>query len=105
MNPVCVESELIGGVKTAVLAHLQSDCVLRAATREVFMRAIQDGQCGLCNHFGEHHHQAAVRATILSSKSAEPTLLYECSHLKHAALHLKVTPFSGCDGFVAAAQV
>jgi hypothetical protein len=27
----------------------------------------------------------------------------ECGHLKHAALHLKVTPISGCDGFVPAA--
>jgi hypothetical protein len=68
------------------------------------MQAIQDGQCGLCNHFGEHHHQAAVLVTILSSKSAEPTLLDECGHPKHAALHLKVTPISGCDGFVPAAQ-
>jgi hypothetical protein len=24
------------------------------------MQALHVGQCGLCNHFGEHHAQAAV---------------------------------------------
>ena len=26
-------------------------------------------------------------------------LVDECGHPKHAPLHLKVTPISGCDGF------
>ncbi|WP_213805617.1 hypothetical protein [Granulicella sp. dw_53] len=68
------------------------------------MQTLQTGQCGLCNHFGEHHAQAAVLVTIHSSKTAEPTLLDECGHPKHAALHLKVTPISGCDGFIPAAE-
>jgi hypothetical protein len=68
------------------------------------MQTLQTGQCGLCNHFGEHHAQAAILVSIHTSKAAEATLLDECGHPKHASLHLKVTPISGCDGFVPAAQ-
>jgi hypothetical protein len=69
------------------------------------MQAVHDGQCGVCGHFGEHHHGTSdVLVTILSSKKADESFLDECGHPKHAALHLKVTPISGCDGFVAAAQ-
>jgi hypothetical protein len=60
---------------------------------------VQDGQCGLCNHFGEHHAETSAMVNILTSKQAEPSLLDECGHPKHAPLHLKVTPISGCDGF------
>ena len=66
--------------------------------------AIHDGQCGLCGHFGEHHHASAELVSILSSKKADEAMLDECGHPKHAALHLKVTPISGCDGFVPAAE-
>jgi hypothetical protein len=68
------------------------------------MQAVQSGQCGLCTHFGETHAKSAVLVTILSSKKADEGLLDDCGHPKHAALHLKVTPISGCDGFVPAAQ-
>jgi hypothetical protein len=67
------------------------------------MQAIHDGQCGACGHFGEHHKTAAL-VTILTSKKADESFLDECGHPKHAALHLKVTAISGCDGFVPAAQ-
>jgi hypothetical protein len=30
---------------------------------------------------------------------APETLLDDCGHPRHASLHLKVTPISGCDGF------
>jgi hypothetical protein len=30
---------------------------------------------------------------------APETMVDECGHPKHAALHLRVTPISGCDGF------
>lgn len=65
---------------------------------------VQNGQCGLCSHFGEHHAKTDALVTILNSKQAEPSLLDECGHPKHASLHLKVTPISGCDGFVPAAS-
>ena len=67
------------------------------------MQAVHDGQCGLCTHFGENHAKSEVLVTILSSKSAELTMLDDCGHPRHAALHLKVTPISGCDGFIPAA--
>lgn len=68
------------------------------------MESLHNGQCGLCGHFGENHARSQVLVSILTSKKAEPIMLDECGHPKHASLHLKVTPISGCDGFVAAAQ-
>ena len=68
------------------------------------MEQVQDGQCGLCTHFGEHHQKSDVLVTILSSHKADLKFLDDCGHPKHAALHLKVSPISGCDGFHAAAQ-
>ena len=67
------------------------------------MQAVHDGQCGLCTHFGEHQPKSDVLVTILSSKKADEIMVDECGHPKLAALHLKVTPISGCDGFVPAA--
>ena len=75
-----------------------------ARTLEGFMQTLHNGQCGLCNHFGELHAQTPLLVSIHSTKNAEPTLLDECGHPKHASLHLKVTPISGCDGFIPAAQ-
>ena len=68
------------------------------------MQSVHDGQCGLCSHFGETHAKSNVLVSILSSKQADTVLIDECGHPKHAALHLKVTPISGCDGFVPAAS-
>lgn len=68
------------------------------------MQAVSNGQCGLCGHFGEHHAKTEAHVSIMSSKKAEESLLDECGHPKHAALHLKVSPISGCDGFVPAAE-
>jgi hypothetical protein len=53
------------------------------------METVRNGQCGLCTHFGEQH-------------KTDLKVIDECGHPKHAALHLKVTPISGCDGFVPA---
>lgn len=66
------------------------------------MIAIHEGQCGLCMHFGEHHNQTPQLVQIRTSKKAPETLVDECGHPRHAALNLKVTPVSGCDGFVPA---
>jgi hypothetical protein len=68
------------------------------------MQTVHDGQCGLCTHFGETHEKTNVLVSILTTKSADATLLDSCGLPKNAALHLKVTPFSGCDGFQPAAQ-
>ena len=67
------------------------------------MQSLHTGQCGLCGHFGEHHKTDAL-VTILTSKSADLAVLDECGHPKNATLHLKVSPISGCDGFIPAAE-
>ena len=66
------------------------------------METVQNGQCGLCSHFGEHH-KTGVLISILSSHKADLKIVDECNHPKLADLHLKVTPISGCDGFAPAA--
>lgn len=68
------------------------------------MQTIHAGQCGLCTHFGESHHNDKVLISIMTSKKAELNVLDDCGHPKHAALHLKVTPISGCDGFTPVAS-
>jgi hypothetical protein len=68
------------------------------------MLSVHDGQCGLCSHFGEVHSQAAVLISIRTTKQAPESLVDSCGLPKNAALHLKVTPNSGCDGFQPAAS-
>jgi hypothetical protein len=67
------------------------------------MEAVHEGQCGLCGHFGENHGKNDQLISIVSKKEADVVMIDECGHPKHASLHLKVTPISGCDGFVPAA--
>ena len=67
------------------------------------METVQNGQCGLCTHFGENHEKADVLVSIRSSHQADLKIVDECGHPKNAGMHLKVTPISGCDGFVPAA--
>ena len=66
------------------------------------METVQDRQCGLCTHFGEQH-KTGVLVSIVSSQQADLKVI-ECGHPKHSARHLKVTPISGCDGFVPVAE-
>lgn len=70
------------------------------------MMQINDGQCGLCKHFGEHAALAAEEKQqliqIRTSKTAPEDLREECGHPQHEPLHLVVTPVSGCEGFEAA---
>jgi dihydroorotate dehydrogenase len=63
------------------------------------MLHVHDGQCGLCTHFGEEHPQDQKLMQIRKSMEAAEDLLDTCGHPRHAPLHLKVTPMSGCDGF------
>jgi hypothetical protein len=60
---------------------------------------VENGQCGLCTHYGETHAVGAQLMQIRKNHEAPETLVDECGHPKHASLHLKVTPISGCDGF------
>ena len=63
------------------------------------MHHVHDGQCGLCTHFGETHGQDEQIIAIRRQHEAPEELLDDCGHPRHASLHLKVTPISGCDGF------
>jgi hypothetical protein len=63
------------------------------------MQQVQEGQCGLCTHFGEQHMRDQALVQIRKSHSAPETLVDDCGHPRHASLNLKVTPISGCDGF------
>ncbi len=63
------------------------------------MHQVQDGQCGLCAHFGEDHNDAPQLMQIRQRHEAPEELVDDCGHPRHASLHLKVTPISGCDGF------
>lgn len=61
---------------------------------------IHEGQCGLCIHFAEHHKSSEPELLkIRKTKRASSGFIEECGHPAHAALHLKVNPTSGCDGF------
>jgi hypothetical protein len=44
-----------------------------------------------------------VLISIRTSHQADLKIIDECGHPKHAGLHLRVTPISGCDGFAPAA--
>ncbi len=65
------------------------------------MLHVEQGQCGLCTHFGEQHAEA-ILTQIRTSKEAKEDFIDECGHPKLSSLHLKVTAVSGCDGFKAA---
>lgn len=69
------------------------------------MVKIQDGQCGLCAHFGEQKPNDQQLIQIRLKHEAPEKLVAECGHPRHAPLHLMVTPLSGCTGFQPAAQV
>lgn len=63
------------------------------------MQAVQEGQCGLCAHFGEDHPGDHQLVRIRRQHEAPETLVEECGHPRHASLHLRVTPISGCQGY------
>jgi hypothetical protein len=63
------------------------------------MLQVHDGQCGLCTHFGEHHQPQPELIQVRTKHEAPEEMVDECGLPRHAALHLKVTPISGCDGF------
>jgi hypothetical protein len=69
------------------------------------MKQVDDGQCGLCAHFGEDHPDAQKIVQIRVRREAPEDVVDICGHPQHASLHLRVTPISGCDGFEPAPQV
>ena len=78
--------------KAGVITTIQRKNSQRAQT-------VNPGQCGLCTHFGEFHEPDKKLAQIRTQHEAPEDLIDDCGHPRHASLHLKVTPISGCDGF------
>lgn len=68
------------------------------------MTQVQQGQCGLCAHFGEQHPGDEKLVMIRLKHEAPEGLVEECGHPSLAPLHLMVTPISGCAGFQAAPE-
>ncbi len=71
------------------------------------MTHIDNGQCGLCVHFGEHSKNIPqeVLVRIRKKHEANERLVAECGHPNNSKLNLKVTPTSGCSGFEEAQEV
>lgn len=67
---------------------------------------VDNGQCGLCEHFGEHvngDQQVQEKLVQIRVKHEAPEdFKTECGHPQHEALHLVVTADSGCNGFTPA---
>ncbi len=65
------------------------------------MIKVRDGQCGLCQHFGRQEGEEASpqMLEILATHYASEELLAPCGQEQLSAMHLRVTPLSGCDGF------
>lgn len=63
---------------------------------------VQEGQCGLCTHFGENKPQEDRLIQIRAKHEAPVDMVAECGHPNNAPLHLQVTPTSGCEGFAPA---
>lgn len=61
------------------------------------MQLVQNGQCGVCSHFGEHHPDNEQLVQIRTTKQAPETYVDECG--KNEDINLKVTALSGCAGF------
>lgn len=66
------------------------------------MLRIDNGQCGMCAHFGESHPDDPKLVQVRIKGEAPEGLVDECGHPKHAELNLKVAPNSTCDGFTPA---
>jgi hypothetical protein len=63
------------------------------------MLQVQEGQCGLCVHFGEQHPNDVQLIQIRLKHEAPETLVEPCGLPEHADLKLMVTPISGCQAF------
>ena len=98
------KSRLNGGKVTRILHCRASDrsLIQNWIKENEPMKTIHEGQCGLCAHFGEDHPGEHQLVQIRQGHSAPEDFVEECGHPRHASLNLKVTPISGCDGFLPA---
>lgn len=63
------------------------------------MVKVENGQCGLCTHFGENQGNVPQIIQIRARHEAPETFSASCGHPRLSPLHLTVTPTSGCAGF------
>lgn len=64
---------------------------------------VQDGQCGMCAHFGAGVEADKPRLIQIRATHEAPDHMVEpCGLPGHSQYHLLVTPDSGCDGFAPA---
>ena len=64
------------------------------------MLSIEEGQCGVCVHFGEDNDLDEPQLVqIRTSRSAPEDLVEPCGHPDNRDIDLKVTPVSSCAGF------
>lgn len=63
------------------------------------MVKVQEGQCGLCAHFGEEHRDEPMLIQIVTRREAPEDLIDVCGHPQLKPLRLQVTPISSCSGF------
>ena len=61
------------------------------------MQFVENGQCGVCSHFGEHHPTNEQLVQIRTTKQAPVDYVDTCG--KNGDISLKVTALSGCAGF------
>ncbi|MEM9082002.1 MAG: hypothetical protein AAGB34_00285 [Planctomycetota bacterium] len=68
--------------------------------RRIFlMLKLDDGNCGLCQHFGEEHPEDPKLVQIRVHGEGPEDYTDMCGHPSHASLNLVVSPNSGCQGF------
>lgn len=69
------------------------------------MLQVQQGQCGMCVHFGENEPSEEPKLIQIRLKGEAPDDLIEtCGLPANREIGLKVTPISGCQGFESAPQ-
>lgn len=66
------------------------------------MLKLNNGQCGLCAHFGGDDAPAQTIVQIRINGEGPEDLVADCGHPENAPRGLKVTPISGCGGFTPA---
>ena len=63
---------------------------------------INQGQCGICRHFGEPHSKKDELVKIRATQEGSEQVLDLCGHPLLARVHLRVSTISGCDKFESA---
>ena len=62
---------------------------------------VNDGQCGRCAHYGEHHSDDTLVQIRIDGLAPEG-YINECGHPTVEGLHLRTPANGACDGFKAA---